>query len=150
MAERRPSPPCASNIPSSASRREAAAFRDIRAERDPRPRIALSRNEKGGVVRRPFSKLQAWLIAVSPRRESLSLSARSRQGLSVEGARSLTGTMTWHASVCLVFRAKTRERSGVAAKPPLSVPCKLLRRRNCSSPLSNLTRAAAASLPRGE
>jgi hypothetical protein len=24
------------------------------------------RNEKGGVVRRPFSKLQAWLIAVSP------------------------------------------------------------------------------------
>jgi hypothetical protein len=23
-------------------------------------------NEKGGVVRRPFSKLQAWLIAVSP------------------------------------------------------------------------------------
>ena len=33
------------------------------------------RNEKGGVVRRPFSKLQAWLIAVSPNRESLSLSA---------------------------------------------------------------------------
>ena len=25
-----------------------------------------SGNEKGGVVRRPFSKLQAWLIAVSP------------------------------------------------------------------------------------
>jgi hypothetical protein len=24
------------------------------------------RNEKGGVVRRPFSTLQAWLIAVSP------------------------------------------------------------------------------------
>jgi len=24
------------------------------------------RNEKGGVVRRPFSVLQAWLIAVSP------------------------------------------------------------------------------------
>jgi hypothetical protein len=23
-------------------------------------------HEKGGVVRRPFSKLQAWLIAVSP------------------------------------------------------------------------------------
>ena len=31
-----------------------------------RERIPICANEKGGVVRRPFSKLQAWLIAVSP------------------------------------------------------------------------------------
>jgi hypothetical protein len=35
-----------------------------------RPETALAdsglAHEKGGVVRRPFSKLQAWLIAVSP------------------------------------------------------------------------------------
>ena len=50
----------------------------IRASADPD-----SANEKGGVVRRPFSKLQAWLIAVSPNRESLSLSARRRGVLSL-------------------------------------------------------------------
>jgi hypothetical protein len=48
--------------------------RDLRRERlercpreqDLHSQILLLRNEKGGVVRRPFSKLQAWLIAVSP------------------------------------------------------------------------------------
>jgi len=30
------------------------------------PLRSLACNEKGGVVRRPFSTLQAWLIAVSP------------------------------------------------------------------------------------
>jgi hypothetical protein len=38
----------------------------IVALRDSRKRIPELRKEKGGVVRRPFSKLQAWLIAVSP------------------------------------------------------------------------------------
>jgi hypothetical protein len=38
-------------------------------------------NEKGGVVRRPFSKLQAWLIAVSPNRESRRLIGTGAAGL---------------------------------------------------------------------
>jgi hypothetical protein len=50
--------------------------------------------EKGGVVRRPFSKLQAWLIAVSPSRESLSLSAprsRALRAQTVDGTQSPRG-----------------------------------------------------------
>ena len=43
----------------------AAAFRDLR-DRNLHSQISVCANEKGGVVRRPFSKLQAWLIAVSP------------------------------------------------------------------------------------
>ena len=35
-------------------------------DRNLHSQISVLRNEKGGVVRRPFSKLQAWLIAVSP------------------------------------------------------------------------------------
>jgi len=35
-------------------------------DRNLHSQIPVLRNEKGGVVRRPFSKLQAWLIAVSP------------------------------------------------------------------------------------
>jgi len=35
-------------------------------DRDSHPWIVVLGNEKGGVVRRPFSTLQAWLIAVSP------------------------------------------------------------------------------------
>ena len=42
----------------------AAAFRGLRDRIC--TRRSRSANEKGGVVRRPFSKLQAWLIAVSP------------------------------------------------------------------------------------
>jgi hypothetical protein len=61
--------------------------------------MAPPANEKGGVIRRPFSTLLAWLIAVSPNRESLSLSA-SRIG-------------------ALSLREGT-ERG--AAKPPLPVP----------------------------
>jgi hypothetical protein len=71
-------------------------------------------HEKGGVVRRPFSKLQAWLIAVSPRRESLSLSARRSGALSAE-----------------------RGNGGGAAKHPRSAPDRPLRWRNRSSPLSD-------------
>lgn len=53
---------------------QAAAFRDL-AFWDLHSQIPELRNEKGGVVRRPFSKLLVWLIAVSPNRESPSLSA---------------------------------------------------------------------------
>jgi hypothetical protein len=90
------------------SRREAAAFQGssvfARATRNSRERVSGLAHEKGGVVRRPFSKLQAWLIAVSPQPESHSLSALRRDALSLR-----TGT----------------ERG--AAKPPLSVPGRLLR-----------------------
>jgi hypothetical protein len=72
------------------------------------------RNEKGGVVRRPFSTLQAWLIAVSPQ-PGVVVAIGSR-------LRRLEGSVT----------AKQWRRSGVAAKPPLFRPRQAPPERNCS------------------
>jgi len=71
-------------------------------------------NEKGGVVRRPFSTLQAWLIAVSP-----------QPGVALAIG---TGPHGLEAS----FATEAGRRSGVAAKPPLYRPRQAPPERNCS------------------
>ena len=136
----------------------AAAFRDCR-DRNLHSQISICGMRRGGVVRRPFSKLQAWLIAVSPNRESLSLSARSSPPLSTHKpakrrpsqARGREADAFRDSRVLGSALADPRtaigEKSKVAAKPPPSVPGKLLRGGTASSPLSDPTWAAAASLP---
>jgi hypothetical protein len=141
--------------------------RDAAAKRTPsgifaRPKSAFAdfglAHEKGGVVRRPFSKLLAWLIAVSPNRESLSLSARPDHLLNAATDKALAGTRprsrhlqgssrSRFARANLDLRAKKGTERGSRQAPALSVPGKLLHGGTAPSPLSDLTRVAAASLP---
>jgi len=104
----------------------ASVFQDLPRVRNPREQIPDLRNEKGGVVRRPFSTLQAWLIAVSPQPGvAVAIGTTSR---SLEPRREGDG-------------------AGVPPSPARSVSEHAPPGRNCFEPLAELTRAAAASLP---
>ncbi len=80
-------------------RRDSGAFRDLARSKFATRDFKLAGNEKGGVVRRPFSKLQAWLIAVSP-----------QPGVAVAIGSNPVG-----------LECEEREQSGIAAKLPLSL-----------------------------
>ena len=96
--------------------------------------ISVLRNEKGGVVRRPFSKLQA----LADCRQSPAGSRTRYRHAARAGLESLDARISCNG--------RGTERDSRQA-PAHSVPGKLLRGGTAPSPLSDLTRATAASLP---
>jgi hypothetical protein len=139
----------------SSSCRLASVFGCSR-EQDSRSGILLLRNEKGRVVRGPFSTLQAWLIAVSPQPGvALAIGSRTHslehRGLPRHGG---YGRRTWacrgeRPKAPRLYRVESKRETerGSRQAPALPSPASSSGEELLLHPSVISDEAAAASLP---